>query len=302
MRWLLILLQRRGRFTKQQLFSFTLFLAITAYLHGPRGCLTAIAWGAAPETSEAHQSPPIYETRTQDEGSEISLSKETQLLEVLLACEENFGASTDLVALQEGLAAQSVEEDRELARAFLRARRSARLPEVLRFQSGARFDRDRENRARLTQDFDALGDMHRSSFEDRDTFQNDLYVDVRVSADWRLARTRWSNDEVALRRERSNLRAYQATRRQELVNHWFGLQHAHNAWCEARERPLDTSLTMAQQRKEAQKVETLRLQLWQHLSALNSLTDGWFVETLTSTLSAPRRRDESSPYARRAED
>lgn len=289
MRWIVILVQNRGQVSRTQLLRFGLIVGILAYLHGPRGCLESLAWGAPPRPIEDYAIEPHLSGGGYDAAEQFTeaLTKEAQLLELLLACEGALGLSIDLITLQRGLESKSEDEDQEIARAFKRARRASRLPEVFRVQSGARFDRDRENRARLTQDFDALGDMHKSSFEDRDTYQNDLYVDVRLSADWRLTRTRWSGDEVALRRERTSLRAHQADRRRELVQHWFGLQHAHIAWCDALETPDEDFLTPAQERRRTQQVETLRLQLWQHVSALNSLTDGWFVEALTRSLEGP---------------
>lgn len=238
---------------------------------GPKGCWAAIAHGATPATVEDFDSV---------------IQAEATLLERVLRCDESVGTMVELSAMQAVVEADAQHDEQELREAFRRARRSARLPDVLRFQTGARLDRDRENRLRLTQDFDGGGSMNRSSLEDRDTFQDDVYVDVRLSADWRLARTRWADDEIALRRERSALRASHAERQRELLQHWFALQHTQLSWCEAHEN-LETA-EHPRVRITAAALEKLRLQLWQHLSALNTLTDGWFLEAAGSGDRSPK--------------
>lgn len=106
-----------------------------------------------------------------------------------------------LRVVQDALRGQYDRSRRSIASARVEARRSARLPEYVRVQTGARMDSDRENRRRLAQDFDGFGVPSKSALEDRSTNQQDFYVDVRASAEWRLSRLRWSDAETALRRE-----------------------------------------------------------------------------------------------------
>lgn len=207
-----------------------------------------------------------------DGGSD---TEERELLERFMRCEALYDSEEELDALQRALRVQSDQESSDLEQAFKRARRSARLPEVIRFQTGARYDRDQQNRKRLTEDYDDYGDIRRSALENRDTFQDDVYVNVSLSADWRLSRTRWSRDEVALRREKTALNKAQKQRHQDAVRHWFALQNARLTWCEdfdAHRPPPET-----QTRSERARYQRARLKIWEELSTLNALTQGWYL-------------------------
>lgn len=207
--------------------------------------------------------------------SEIDV-EEREVLERFMRCESLHDSEDELDALQRALRAQSDQETADLEQAFKRARRSARLPEVIRFQTGARYDRDQQNRKRLTEDYDDYGDIRRSALENRDTFQDDVYVNVSLSADWRLSRTRWSRDEVALRREQTALHKAQKLRHQDAVRHWFALQNARLTWCEEAEEAYARPL-QHQTRAERAKYQRTRLKIWEELSALNALTQGWYL-------------------------
>lgn len=200
---------------------------------------------------------------------------ERELLDRFMRCESLPDSERELDALQHALHAQSALEREDLAQAFKQARRSARLPEVIRFQTGARYDRDQQNRKRLTEDYDDYGDIRRSALENRDTFQDDVYVNVSLSADWRLSRTRWSRDEVALRREQTALNNAQRQRHQDAVHHWFALQNARLSWCEGLGTPPVPH--EMQTRAERAKYQRARLKIWEQLSILNALTQGWYL-------------------------
>lgn len=197
-----------------------------------------------------------------------------------LDCASAHGGRVTLDELQAHQAAVHQAQLADVDAARRRARRSSRLPEVLRVQTGARMDSDRENRLRLTQDFDALGAPSRSSLEDRDTFQRDMYVDVRISADWRLTRTRWADDEIALRREQTALvQGFQAARR-SLIERWFALQQSAQRWCELRrvDAHYATDRADAPAREEPATLVRARLEVLEQLALLDALLDGALSE------------------------
>lgn len=162
----------------------------------------------------------------------------------------------------------------ELEHSFRRARRAARLPEVFRIQTGARFDRDRENRLRLQQDYDGSGQNTRSILEDRDTFQDDLYVDLRISADWRFTRTRWGDDEISLRRERSALLLQLQSERRELVRLWFGFLQRHAAFCRTWATIAASTASETDRTQAHDELYERTLSLREQLSLLSELLSG----------------------------
>lgn len=233
-------------------FRMLLFIALCT-------CLAENAWSQ----------PVDFEYVTDSEDAE------RELLDRFMRCESLPDSEKELEALQHALRAQSDLEREDLAQAFKQARRSARLPEVIRFQTGARYDRDQQNRKRLTEDYDDYGDIRRSALENRDTFQDDVYVNVSLSADWRLSRTRWSRDEVALRREQTALNNAQRQRHQDAVHHWFALQNARLSWCE--DHGAFAVPPEMQTRSERARYQRARLKIWEQLSVLNALTQGWYL-------------------------
>ena len=208
---------------------------------------------------------------------------------VWLDCSDDRGRRITLDELQAHQAAAHQAQIADLEAARRRARRASRLPEGLRVQTGARVDYDRETRLRLTQDFDALGAPSRSSLEDRDTFQNDMYVDVRISADWRLTRTRWADDEIALRREQTALvQGFQAARR-ALIEHWFALQQSAQRWCELR-RVRDQHTPHGGEehiRDDPPQLLGARLQVLEQIALLDALLDGALAEAYRARSAPP---------------
>lgn len=208
-----------------------------------------------------------------------TLETERALVEQWMACEGAVQSDLELDALQRVLSEQSAQERDELQHAFKRARRAARLPEVIRVQTGGRYDRDQQNRKRLTEDYDDMGAIRKSALENRDTYQDDMYINVQLSAEWRITQTRWSRDEVALRREQTALRKAQKERAAEAMKRWFALHEARLTWCEmqSQDDPYQNTATSNQRQKLQQRA---RLTIWQELSELNALTDGWFLEAI----------------------
>lgn len=202
------------------------------------------------------------------------------ILDRLMQCGLSHDPEKELDALQAAIRAQHARAIDDLEYAFKRARRSARLPEVVRFQTSARYDRDQQNRKRLTEKYDNAGDILDSALENRDTFQDDMYVNVSLSADWRLSRTRWSKDEVSLRRERTALLNAQKKQHQDVVRHWFALQNARLTWCDQH----DAHSTQTQRPSNTRAYRRARLQLWEEISVLNALTHGWYLEALKASV------------------
>lgn len=185
--------------------------------------------------------------------------------------------------LQSAVEGELSERDRELNAAFTRARRAARAPEYVRVQVGGRYDRDGETRARLTQDFDGSGSPTRASLEDRNTSQDDLYVDLRLAAEWRLARTRWSDAETALRRERQQLSAQRQDAIDLLHQRWLELLRTLRVICAPDDAPAPIAPNASRTRAAAASATPndrtdaeLRLAVLAH--QLDDLSGGFFTE------------------------
>lgn len=147
-----------------------------------------------------------------------------------LLCEELVTQFPSIRELRDAVERQATHRVADVDAAILRARRAARAPEYVRFQAGGRYDRDSENRSRLVQDFDGNGLPTKAGTEDRLTHQDDMYLDVRIATEWRLSRTRWSDAEIQLRRERSQLQNTSQDTMSSLYTHWgalvLALRHA----------------------------------------------------------------------------
>ena len=239
--------------------------------HGLFLSLFAVGLCLAPWSAGAQS---LQSTPTAFEDAQDVQRAERSLVDRWMTCDGPARNDEELDALQRTLDAQSARELEELEAAFVHARRAARLPEVIRFQAGGRYDRDQQNRKRLTENYDDFGDLERSALENRDTFRDDMYVNVNLTAEWRLTQTRWSRDEMALRREKTALKKAQQKRAQDATQHWFALHNARLSWCEL-QSPKDP-YAPAQEPSDAQQ-ERARLKIWEELSILNTLTYGWFL-------------------------
>src|SRR5690625_1613025 len=222
---------------------------------------------------------------------------ERALVERWMRCEDVAPVDRELDALQHVLWEQSVQERASLEDAFKRARRAARLPEVIRIQTGGRYDREQQNRKRLTEDYDDVGAIRKSALENRDTYQDDMYINVNLTAEWRLTQTRWSRDEVALRREQTALLKAQKQRASEAMQRWFALHEARLSWCEATQ-DREAYLSPREEKTLQTQRQRARLRIWQELSELNALTDGWFLRVLDEiTENTPQHNDDDASFA-----
>lgn len=221
---------------------------------------------------------------------------ERTFVDAWMTCADLPDPDAELEHLQSILASMRGQAHDELDDAFKRARRSARLPEVIRIQTGGRYDRDQQNRKRLTEDYDDLGMIRKSALENRDTYQDDLYINMSLTAEWRLTQTRWSRDEIALRRERTALRKSEKERAKDAMHQWFSLHEARLAWCETT-FDYDDDFYARSDRQERARQQRARLKIWQALSALNALTDGAYLMALLDMKehTSPRRIDVSAP-------
>lgn len=181
--------------------------------------------------------------------------------------------------VQEALRDIYEKSRRSIESARTEARRSARLPEYVRVQAGARMDSDRENRLRLAQDFDGFGVPSKSSLEDRSTNQQDLYVDVRASAEWRLSRLRWSEAETALRRENAQASDRLREDLKSLHEWWIELLLLGQIICE---NPSDDPPTSQRSSTRATKVRPGREEAFVRFTSLaeriDFLTEGFLFE------------------------
>ncbi len=216
-----------------------------------------------------------------DDGSAIMAAQ-------FMRCDDARLNEEQLQALDAQLQRLFDDEHAEIDEALRRAHRSARLPEVIRVQTGARVDRDQQNRKRLTEDFDEVGAIRRSVLEDRDTYQDDAYIQVTLSAEWRLTRTRWSSNEIALRKERTTLRKEQRSRQEALTKHWFSLLRTHMTWCDYWRQYAASGLEPEGYQAVYQRTI---INMWEELRMLDLLTEGTFLDLAQSLLD----EDEVSP-------
>ena len=147
-------------------------------------------------------------------------------------CDALFRSLPPVDVLRDALARDYQTQQREHDEAVIRARRAARAPEYVRVQAGGRYDRDSETRARLVQDFNGLGEPTKSGMEDRNTHQDDLYIDLRIAAEWRVSRTRWSDADVALRREAAQQADAHRETLSQLYTLWISLGRTLRGICE----------------------------------------------------------------------
>lgn len=212
-----------------------------------------------------------------------------------LWCVEDTSRVVPMSDLRDAVHLRWTALERETQRAVIRSRRAARLPDSVRLQAGARIDRDTENRVRLTQDFDNAGNLNKASLEDRNTYQDDHYIDVRLAIDWRLRRARWSDDEIALRREQTALRAAKSDALREAAAAWYDLLVHAEVLCQRLAQPEDDvpvataaqRLTAAQARALAQSPEALSIvelaaKIVQLQTLLDEWSDGWLSTYLTT--------------------
>lgn len=251
---------------------------VRRHFHGIKRCcwlaLTLrliLAAGATSAQSPTADTPPR------------ALSEECLRVEALW-CENGASRVVPMSALRDAVHLQWGSLESETARAVRRARRAARLPDSVRLQAGARIDRDTENRVRLSQDFDNAGNLNKASLEDRNTYQDDHYIDIRLAIDWRLRRARWSDDEIALRREQTALRAAKSEALREAAATWYELMVHADVFCQRmanREDSVDDSppparTTAAAARARAASPDGLRLvELASKIVQLQTLIDTW---------------------------
>lgn len=228
--------------------------------------------------------PAIYPAMARAADTDRRPVSEECLRIEALWCVDGVSRVVPMRALRDAVHAQWGSLESETERAVRRARRAARLPDSVRLQAGARIDRDTENRVRLSQDFDNAGNLNKASLEDRNTYQDDHYVDVRLAIDWRLRRARWSDDEIALRREQTALRTAKSEALREAAATWYELTVHADVFClrmadpngAEDESPSTPRTTAAAARARAASPEGLRLvELATKIVQLQTLIDAW---------------------------